>query len=84
MTWGRFPWARRGTSSWWISRRLELTGCLEDAAALPATVGIKNAVDYTVVAGNIVVKNGRLLHVDEESLAGSAGNAFRRYLNLGG
>ena len=66
------------------SRRLELTGCLEDAAALPATVGIKNAVDYTVVAGNIVVKNGRLLHVDEESLAQSAGNAFRRYLNLGG
>ena len=66
------------------SRRLELTGCLEDVAALPATVGIKNAVDYTVVAGNIVVKNGRLLHVDEESLAQSAGNAFRRYLNLGG
>ena len=30
------------------------------------TVGLKGSVDYTVVNGEIVVKEGRLVRVDEE------------------
>jgi cytosine/adenosine deaminase-related metal-dependent hydrolase len=62
------------------SRRLELTGACDDPAALFCTVGLRGAVDYTVVHGRVTVRRGRLTGVDEEKLAAEAGKACREYL----
>lgn len=63
------------------SNRLELVGTLQDVMAMPATVGFKGAVDYTVVNGKVVVKDGHLVNVDEEKLTERANRAVREYLN---
>ena len=63
------------------SNRLELTGTLQDVAAIPATVGFKGSVDYTVVNGRIVVKEGHLVNVDEDKLVEQANLSVARYLN---
>lgn len=63
------------------SDRLELAGTLQDAAAIPAVVGLKGAVDYTVVNGKIVVKNGELVNVDEHQITESANRAVAAYLS---
>ncbi|WP_130849269.1 8-oxoguanine deaminase [Intestinimonas timonensis] len=63
------------------SNRLELTGTLQDVAAIPATVGFKGSVDYTVVNGRIVVKEGHLVNVDEDKLVEQANLSVVRYLN---
>ncbi len=60
--------------------RLELTGALDDPGAVLATVGLRGPVDYTVVGGKIVVKEGRLTAVDEERLARDAAEKWRAYL----
>lgn len=62
------------------SDRLELAGTLQDVAAVPATVGLKNPVDYTVVNGRIVVKEGRLVNVDEHKITESANRVVAEYL----
>lgn len=62
------------------SRRLELVGaCLDPKNAL-ATVGVRGPADYTVVHGQVTVRQGRLARVDEEALAARADEACRRYL----
>lgn len=61
--------------------RLELVGTLQDPAALPAVIGIKNAVDYTVVDGKIVVKDGHLVTIDENQLVEQASKSVYTYLN---
>ena len=63
------------------SNRLELVGTLQDVMAMPATVGFKGAVDYTVVNGKVVVKDGHLVNVDEGKLTERANRAVREYLN---
>lgn len=62
------------------SERMELVGTLQDVAAMPATVGLKNPVDYTVVAGKIVVKEGKLVNVDEIQTAEKANRVVNAYL----
>lgn len=56
--------------------RIELIGTLFDPASLIATVGIKQAVDITIVNGKIVVKDGELVNVDEEKLVCEANKAL--------
>ena len=63
------------------SNRLEMIGTLQDVAAMPATVGFKGAVDYTVVNGRVVVKEGRLVNVDEDKLVREANRSVTEYLN---
>lgn len=46
--------------------RLELVGADLDVKSMLGTVGIKGAVDYTVVNGRVVVKKGELAGIDEE------------------
>lgn len=46
--------------------RLELVGADLDVKSMLGTVGLKGAVDYTVVNGRVVVKEGRLTGIDEE------------------
>ena len=45
------------------SRRLELVGACYDPKSVLATVGVRGPVDYTVVRGRVVVREGRLAGV---------------------
>lgn len=51
------------------TKRFELAGASYDPKSLLATVGIKGGVDYTVAGGKVVVKEGRLVTIDEEAVA---------------
>lgn len=62
------------------SDRMELAGTLQDVAAMPATVGLKAPVDYTVVNGKIVVKEGKLVNVDERQAGETANKVVAEYL----
>jgi cytosine/adenosine deaminase-related metal-dependent hydrolase len=62
------------------ARRLELVGACGDPAALLCTVGLRGAVDFTMVHGRVVVRNGRLTGADEEKLAEEAAYSCRDYL----
>lgn len=48
--------------------RLELAGATFDVKSMLGTVGVKAPVDYTVVAGKIVVDKGQVIGIDEEKL----------------
>lgn len=63
------------------SRRLELVGACFDPKSVLATVGVRGAVDYTVVQGCVTVEQGHLVTVDEESLAREVEEKCRAYLN---
>ena len=62
------------------SRRLELVGGEYSPADVLATVGLRGPVDYTVVNGKVVVKEGHLVTIDEENVAEEARNCCREYL----
>ena len=62
------------------SRRLELVGACYDPQSVLATVGVRGAVDYTVVNGKITVREGRLACIDEERTARAAQSACTAYL----
>ncbi len=63
------------------SRRLELVGSCFDPKSVLGTVGVRGAVDYTVVHGRVTVAHGQLVTVDEEQLAHDAGAKCRAYLS---
>lgn len=60
--------------------RLELLGCDYDWTSVLATVGLKSAVDYTIVNGRIVVKDGQLTGIDEAAVTEKAAKEIKRYL----
>ena len=62
------------------SRRLELVGGTYSPADVLATVGLRGPVDYTVVNGKAVVREGRLVTVDEARVAEEARAACGAYL----
>ena len=64
--------------------KLELTAALSDPEAFLATVGYKGNVDYTVVNGRIVVKDGQLTMTDEEKLSSKANECWKKYMNKQG
>lgn len=61
--------------------RIELVGAQFDPMSMLCTVGLKGSVDYTVVNGEIVVKDGRLVRVDEDSAVEKANSVVREYIN---
>ena len=61
-------------------RRLELVGGEYSPADVLATVGLRGPVDYTVVNGKVVVKEGYLVTIDETKIAEEARNCCREYL----
>lgn len=63
------------------SRRLELVGGDCDPASVLATVGVRGAVDYTIVNGKVTVEGGRLTTVDEERISDEANRKCHAYLN---
>lgn len=60
--------------------RLELVGAQYDPGSMLCTVGLKSPVDYTVVNGKIVVKDGQLTQIDETSIVEKASRSIKRYL----
>ena len=62
------------------SKRLELTGAAYDPKSVLATVGLKGAVDWTVVNGKVTVEHGRLTGIDEEKTVFEADRELNRYL----
>lgn len=63
------------------SGRLELVGACYDPKSVLGTVGLKGAVDYTVVNGEVTVEHGKLTRVDEEKLVCDCDEELKRYLN---
>ena len=63
------------------SRRLELVGGEYDPSSVLATVGLRGPVDMTVVNGRIVVRDGRIVTVDETAVSEQARSACRAYLS---
>ena len=62
------------------SHRLELVGACYDPKSVLATVGLKGAVDWTVVNGKVTVEHGRLAGADEEKIVADADEELKRYL----
>ena len=63
------------------ARRLELVGSLYDPKSVLATVGLRGAVDYTIIHGKITVQDGHLTTVDELQTAKTANRVCSAYLN---
>lgn len=49
-------------------RSIEMIGADLDPKAALCTIGYKDAVDYTIVNGKVVVENGRLVNIDEDKV----------------
>lgn len=64
--------------------KLELNCALSDPRAFLSTVGYKGNVDYTVVNGCVVVKDGHLIMTNEEQLAAKANKAWKKYISVTG
>jgi len=54
------------------TNKLEYSGTLDCPASLPATCGINNQVDMTIVGGKIIFADGRLTQIDEEQVVAKA------------
>ncbi|MGH4124511.1 MAG: 8-oxoguanine deaminase [Clostridium sp.] len=63
--------------------RLELVGAGLDPKALLSTVGFKGNVDYTIVNGKIVVKDGKLINIDEEKIYNESHAVAKRFIQGG-
>ena len=61
--------------------RLELVGADLDPKSLLCTVGYKGTVDYTIVNGKVVVKNGILVNIDEEKLYYESDAVAKKFIN---
>ena len=61
--------------------RLELVGADLDVKSMLGTVGFKGAVDYTIVNGKIVVKDGMLVGIDEEKAVREGRACVNDYLS---
>ena len=61
--------------------RLEYVGAQFDPKAVLGTVGIARPVDYTIVNGRIVVKEGRIQGLIDEDKVAEVANKLVRQLN---
>ena len=61
--------------------RIEMVGAQFDPRSVLCTVGLKGSVDYTVVNGRIVVRDGRLCCVDENKIVEKANAAVSDYIS---
>jgi cytosine/adenosine deaminase-related metal-dependent hydrolase len=61
--------------------RIEMVGCDYDFKSYLCTVGHKGHVDMTIVNGNIVFKDGKLVNIDEEKVIPKAKEIEEKYLH---
>ncbi|MGB4659447.1 MAG: 8-oxoguanine deaminase, partial [Mobilitalea sp.] len=62
------------------TKRFDLVGAMVDPKSVLATVGLKGAVDYTVINGKIVVKQGHLVTIEEEKTQYEADQCFMDFI----
>ncbi|GAA0180234.1 8-oxoguanine deaminase [Clostridium sediminicola] len=62
------------------TNRIELVGANLDPKSLLSTVGFKGAVDYTIVNGKIIVKDGKLVNVDEEKIYYESDTVAKKFI----
>ena len=62
------------------SDRLELVGACYDPKSVLGTVGVRGAVDYTVIDGEVTVENGKITGIDEEKVVADSNKELSRYL----
>ena len=62
------------------SDRLELVGACNDPKAMLGTVGLRGAVDYTVIDGKVTVSHGNITGIDEEKIVRESQKELARYL----
>jgi cytosine/adenosine deaminase-related metal-dependent hydrolase len=62
------------------TNRLGLAGGLSDSVSALITTGDSQIVDVTIVNGKIVVRDGRLLNIDEEEVIKKANNISREMI----
>ena len=62
------------------SDRLELVGACYDPKSVLGTVGVRGAVDYTVIDGEVTVANGAITGIDEEKVVADSNKELGRYL----
>ena len=62
------------------SGRLELVGACFDPKSVFGTVGLRGAVDYTVIDGEVTVEHGVITGIDEEKITADSARELRRYL----
>ncbi len=62
-------------------RRIELVGATFDPKNLFGTVGLRGAVDYTIVNGKVTVEQGKLVNIDEPVIAEEARAVCKAYLD---
>ncbi|MGV8983468.1 8-oxoguanine deaminase [Clostridium sp.] len=60
--------------------RIELIGAELDPKALLSTVGFKGNVDYTIVNGVTVVKNGGLVNIDEGKIYHESNDVAKKFV----
>ena len=63
------------------SKKIEFMGALSDPKSILATVGYKGSVDYTIVAGKVVVRNGKLAVLDEEELVNKGSIVIKKLIS---
>lgn len=63
------------------TNRIELVGTQYDPKSLFGTVGFKGGVDYTVVNGKVVVREGNLVNIDESKLIYLANETVTKLIN---
>lgn len=61
--------------------RIDLIGTQMDPRSVLCTVGLKGSVNYTVVNGEIVVKDQKLVRFNEDTLVEKANASFLRYIS---
>ncbi len=62
------------------SDRFELVGACYDPKSMLGTVGLRGAVDYTVINGKVTVDHGRITGIDEEKIIADSNEELLRYL----
>lgn len=62
---------------------LEYVGTQFDPKSLLGTVGVFRPVAYTIINGRVVVKDGKLCHIDEEKIAVEANQLVHKLISSG-
>lgn len=64
------------------TNRIELIGATLDPMGMLATVGYNRPVDYTIVNGKVLVRQGELCRVDEKEIVQKSNVLLKKYLDM--
>ena len=64
-----------------VKKDADNVGAYDDPVAMLSTVGYKKPVDLTMVNGKVVVRDGKLVGIDERAVARKCDQDYRAVLN---